>query len=108
MLLVDAALPRYSGRAMRRAGSDIIDIREDVTMAQLIVRKLEPEVVAELRKRAARNGRSMEAEHREILRGALGPGRRSRSLKDFLRAMPEAGRDEDFRRRPARPRRVPL
>ena len=44
-------------------------------MAQLIVRKLESDVVAELRKRAARSGRSMEAEHREILRAALRPGK---------------------------------
>ena len=77
-------------------------------MAQLIVRKLEPEVVAELRKRAARHGRSMEAEHREILRGALRRGGRTRPLKDLLREMPEAGGDADFRRRPARPRRVRL
>jgi antitoxin FitA len=77
-------------------------------VAQLIVRKLEEEVVAELRKRAARNRRSMEAEHREILRGALTGGRRGQSLKELLQAMPDAGRDTDFRRRPARPRRVRL
>ena len=36
-------------------------------MAQLVVRRLDPAVVMELRRRAARSGRSMEAEHREIL-----------------------------------------
>ena len=39
--------------------------------AQLIVRKLDVEVVTRLRRRAAEHGRSMEAEHREILRDAL-------------------------------------
>jgi plasmid stability protein len=40
-------------------------------MAQLTVRKLDEEIVAALRRRAAANGRSAEAEHREILRKAL-------------------------------------
>jgi plasmid stability protein len=40
-------------------------------MAQLIVRNLDPELVQRLKLRAARHGRSMEAEHREILRQAL-------------------------------------
>jgi plasmid stability protein len=40
-------------------------------MAELIVRNPEPEVVAELRRRAASHGRSMDAEHRDILRQAL-------------------------------------
>ena len=37
----------------------------------LIVRNLDDEVVAKLRLRAARNGRSFESEHREILKQAL-------------------------------------
>ena len=77
-------------------------------MAQLIVRNLEPEVVAALRKRAARHGHSMEAEHRDILRGALRRGGHNRSLKDLLLGMPAAGRDADFARRSQRPRRVRL
>jgi plasmid stability protein len=44
-------------------------------MAQLIVRRLEPEIVDALRKRAAERGRSMEAEHREILRVRQRPRR---------------------------------
>lgn len=40
-------------------------------MAQLIVRNLNEEVVHQLKMRAARNGRSAEAEHREILYEAL-------------------------------------
>jgi plasmid stability protein len=40
-------------------------------MAQLIVRNLDDELVARLKLRAAKHGRSAEAEHREILRNAL-------------------------------------
>ena len=40
-------------------------------MAQLTVRKVSPEVVDALRRRAAANGRSAEAEHRAILRASL-------------------------------------
>lgn len=40
-------------------------------MAQLIVRKIDPELKQRLRERAAQKGRSMEEEHREILRLAL-------------------------------------
>lgn len=40
-------------------------------MAQLIVRNLDDELVARLKQRAAKHGRSAEAEHREILRQAL-------------------------------------
>lgn len=39
--------------------------------ASLIVRNLDDELVLRLRRRAARHGRSMESEHREILRHAL-------------------------------------
>ena len=41
---------------------------------QLTVRKVPQQVVARLRQRATANGRSAEAEHREILRRALLPG----------------------------------
>lgn len=77
-------------------------------MAQLIVRNLDPRLVAELRKRAAAHGRSVEAEHRELLRQALLPGRGGSSLKALLRQMPEVGEDEDFERPRKRPRRVRL
>ena len=40
-------------------------------MAQILVRNVEESVKAELQRRAKRNGRSMEAEVREILRDAL-------------------------------------
>ncbi len=75
-------------------------------MAQLLVRNLENEVVAELKKRAARSGRSVEAEHREILRTALRRGPGLQSLKDLLKSMPPVGEDADFARPLQRPRRV--
>jgi len=42
-------------------------------MPQLTVRKLSRQIIDGLKRRTARNGRSAEAEHREILRQALLP-----------------------------------
>ncbi len=64
-------------------------------MAQLIVRNIENEVVEALKLRAAQNGRSAEAEHRELLRKAL-LQQPARSLKEHLLAMPDVGDDKDF------------
>jgi len=77
-------------------------------MAQLIVRNLDPELVSELRRRAAESGRSMEAEHRELLRSVLKPGRKRTPLKSLLLRMPAVGQDADFARdrRKARPVRL--
>ena len=75
-------------------------------MAQLLVRSLEPEVVAELKKRAARSGRSVEAEHRAILRSALASGPGNPSLKDWLKAIPPGGEDRDFAGIRQKPRRA--
>ena len=70
-------------------------------MAQLIVRNLEPEVVRRLRARAARRGHSAEAEHREILRRALGSrASEDRTLGDLLLAMPHVGIDARLRAAP--------
>jgi plasmid stability protein len=66
--------------------------------SHLIVRDLEEEVIHELNRRAARNGRSAEAEHREILREELLLTKARRSLKELLLAMPPGGEDEDFER----------
>lgn len=67
---------------------------------QLIVRNLEEEVVRELRLRAARHGRSAESEHREILRQALLPTTKKKSIKEYLLSMPPGGDDADFERIP--------
>lgn len=66
-------------------------------MANLIVRNLDDKIVRALKQRAARHGRSAEAEHRAILEAALLKTRR-RSLAEVLAAMPNVGRDEDFER----------
>jgi antitoxin FitA len=51
-------------------------------MAQLTVRNVDDDIAAALKARAARAGRSAEAEHRKILEEALRPSRRS----DFFEA----------------------
>ena len=66
-------------------------------MAQLIVRNLDERIVRELKLRAARNGRSAEAEHREILRRSLATKSR-KSIKEILMSMPDVGEDADFER----------
>lgn len=81
-------------------GYAIIDI-----MAQLIVRNLEEGLVRELQRRAAEHGRSTEAEHREILREALGE---RRDFKAFLESMPAGGEDSDFERVRSEPRDIEL
>ena len=77
-------------------------------MSQLIVRNLDEKVVRELRLRAARHGRSAEAEHREILREALLPKAGRQPLKDYLLTMPSVGDDRDFARLADRGREVDL
>jgi antitoxin FitA len=49
----------------------IIDIKEAIVAGSLHVRNLDDDLIARLKRRAARHGRSTEAEHREILRQAL-------------------------------------
>ncbi|MEM1128988.1 MAG: hypothetical protein AAGH83_00550 [Pseudomonadota bacterium] len=53
-------------------------------MAQFIVRDVDHRVAAALRARAAANGRSVEAEHRQILRDALMPA--AEDVEDFAAA----------------------
>ena len=66
-------------------------------MANLIVRGIEESIVTELKHRAAKHGRSAEAEHREILASALRKPRK-RKLAEALAAIPHVGADEDFAR----------
>lgn len=66
-------------------------------MANLIVRDIDESLVRALKQRAAKYGRSAEAEHREILASVLHrPGKRP--LAQVLAAIPNVGRDEDFTR----------
>lgn len=77
-------------------------------MAQLIVRNLDPELVHQLKMRAAQHGRSMEAEHREILRQALQAPQPKETLQSLLLSIPPIGDDADFARIQDRGREVEL
>ena len=66
-------------------------------MANLLVRGIDDALVKALRARAARHGRSAEAEHRAILAASLRRPRK-RSFADVLAAMPNVGKDADFAR----------
>ena len=66
-------------------------------MASLIVRDIDEVLVQALKQRAAKHGRSAEAEHREILASALRRPRKRR-LAEVLAAIPDVGKDEDFER----------
>ncbi len=66
-------------------------------MANLIVRNLQPCIVDALKQRAARHGRSAEAEHRALLEEVLLRPRRKK-LAEALAEIPNVGRDEDFER----------
>jgi len=79
-----------------------------ITMAQLLVRNIEGEVVRELKVRAARHGHSAEEEHRQILREALGSKGPAQSLKELLLSMPDVGEDRDFERPEDRGRPIEL
>jgi plasmid stability protein len=76
-------------------------------MAQLVVRNLDDDLVRALRDRAARHGRSAEAEHREILREALRQ-EPEEDPKAVLAEMPTVGEDADFARLSDQPRSVEL
>ena len=69
-----------------------------ITMAQLLVRDIETDVVRELKIRAAQHGHSAEEEHRRILREALRSQGPTKSLKELLMEMPDVGEDSDFER----------
>ncbi|HHJ38976.1 MAG: DNA-binding protein [Methylothermaceae bacteria B42] len=66
-------------------------------MANLIVRNLDPRIVDALKQRAARHGRSAEAEHRALLEAVL-LHPKGKSFAEALAAIPDVGQDEDFER----------
>jgi len=67
------------------------------SMANLVVRNLDQRIVDALKQRAARHGRSAEAEHRALLEELLLQPK-ARSFAEVLAAMPNVGEDEDFER----------
>lgn len=67
-------------------------------MPSLIVRNVDEAIILALQERAARHGRSVEAEHRALLAEILLEPRQ-RPLAEVLAAMPNVGHDADFARR---------
>ncbi len=67
-------------------------------VANLVVRNLEQQIVNALKQRAARHGRSAEAEHRLLLEESL-LRPKGKSFAEALAAMPNVGKDEDFLRK---------
>lgn len=67
-------------------------------MANLVVRNLDQRIVEALKQRAARHGRSAEAEHRAILAEVLISVPHKKSFAEVLSSMPYVGQDEDFER----------
>jgi plasmid stability protein len=65
-------------------------------VGQLLVRNVGEEIVRALKRRAARNGRSAEGEHRLILEQALSSEAEGASFKSLLASMPDLGDDGDF------------
>lgn len=79
------------------------------SVAQLIVRNLEDELVDALKARANQFGRSAEAEHREILRAALLSPAAGKSLWDWLALIPSGEvEDDEFERQGDLPRDIEL
>ncbi len=66
-------------------------------MASLLVRNLDQRIVDALKRRAAKHGRSAEAEHRALLKTLLLKPK-AKSFAEALKAMPNVGADEDFKR----------
>ena len=67
-------------------------------MANLVVRNLDQRIVDALKQRAAKHGRSAEAEHRAILEEALLLTSKKKSFAEVLSTMPDVGQDADFER----------
>jgi len=77
-------------------------------MPQILVRRLDHQVVHRLRAKAASDGISAEEEARRILRRSLVGDAPDMPLIDFLRTMPDVGDGRIFRRPKRKPRKVTL
>ena len=69
-------------------------------MAELTIRGVEPEIVQQLTKLAEQHQRSVEEEHKAILRKALieANSQASMTFESFLASIPDVGCDMDFSR----------
>lgn len=79
-------------------GSMIARFGGNVMATNLLVRNVDDAIAEALRRRAAMHGRSVEDEHREILKVVL-QGRQRRPLAEVLASMPNVGEDADFNSR---------
>jgi antitoxin FitA len=77
-------------------------------MPQILIRRLDQQVVRRLRAKAASDGISAEEEARRILRRSLVGELPAMPLIDFLRTMPDIGEGRIFRRPKRKSRNVKL
>ncbi len=77
-------------------------------MPQILIRRLDQQVVRRLRAKAASDGISAEEEARRILRRSLVGEMPDVPLIEFLRTMPDVGEDRIFQRPKRKPRKVKL
>ena len=77
-------------------------------MPQILMRRLDQNIVRRLRAKAASDGISAEEEARRILRRSLVGEAPNMPLIDFLRSMPDVGDGRIFRRPKRKPRKVKL
>jgi len=77
-------------------------------MPQILIRRLDHQVVRKLRAKAASDEISAEEEARRILRRSLVGDAPDMPLIDFLRTMPGVGDGRIFRRTKRKPRKVTL
>ena len=77
-------------------------------MPQILIRRLDHQVVRKLRAKAASDGISAEEEARRILRRSLVGDAPDMPLIDFLRTMPDVGDERIFRRPKRKLRKVTL
>jgi plasmid stability protein len=77
-------------------------------MPQILVRRLDQQVVHRLRAKAASDGISAEEEARRILRRSLVGEVPDMPLIEFLRTMPDVGDGRIFRRPRRKTRKVKL
>lgn len=78
-------------------GIESSDSLGEISMANLVVRNIDEEIVKALKERAGASGHSAEAEHRLILANALLRPKK-KSFSELLMDMPNVGRDSDFER----------
>jgi plasmid stability protein len=81
---------------LQRSSNLAIMMAAEASMGKLFIHDIEDELVQALERRAARHGRSTEAEHHAVLREALTVEEVRASFKEFLASMPDVGEDDDF------------